>query len=62
MRFQIMCRWDGQEEFQDMFDADTIGDAREIAIRSAMRPGCTVYVYDVKLGERVLDFDAEKHR
>lgn len=62
MRFQIMCRFDGQAEFQDLFDADAIEDARQIAIRAAMRPGCTVYVYDVKLEERVLDFDAPKHR
>ena len=57
-----MCRWDGEAEFQDLFDADTIDDAREIAVRTAMRPGCTVYVYDGALGERVLDFDAPKHR
>jgi hypothetical protein len=62
MRFAIMCRFDGQEDFTDLFDADAIEDARQIAIRAAMRPGCTVYVYDGKLRERVMDFDDEKHR
>lgn len=62
MRFQIMCKRDGEADFQDLFDADAIGDAQQIAIRMAMNPCCTVYVYDVKLQERVLDFDDEKHR
>lgn len=62
MRFQIMCRQDGETEYRDFFDADTIDDAREVAIRAAMRPGFTVYVYDVKLQERVMDFENEKYR
>jgi|GEM_PF-4052985 len=61
MRFQIMCRMDGQEDFADLFDTDTIEDARQVAIRAAMRPGFTVFVYDVRLGERVMDFDDPRH-
>ena len=62
MRFQIMCKRDDQSEFLDLFDTDAIDDARQVAIRAAMKPGYTVYVYDVTLQERVLDFDDEKHR
>ena len=57
-----MCRRDDQTEFQDLFDADTIDDAREIAMRACMKPGYTVYVYDEKRQERVMDFDDEKYR
>jgi hypothetical protein len=61
MRFQIMCKHDSETEFTSMFEVDGIEDAKQIAIRAAMRPCYTVYVYDAKLGERVTDFDAEKY-
>lgn len=62
MRFQILCRRDGEEDFRPLFDADTVEDARQIAIRTAMWPGCTVCVQDTVLDERVRDFDDEKYR
>jgi hypothetical protein len=57
-----MCKRDDEAEFQDLFDADNIDDAQQIAIRACMRPGYTVYVYDVKLQERVMNFDDAKYR
>ena len=57
-----MGKQDDESEFQTLFDADSIVDAQQIAIRIAMKPFYTVYVYDTKLQERVRDFDDEKHR
>lgn len=61
MRFQIMCKAENELDFAPLFTVEYIDDAKAIAIRAAMRPGYTVYVYDTKLQERVLDFDDVKH-
>ena len=60
-RFWVMGRMDGEEEFRELFPADDIEDARQIAIRCAMRPGYTICVYDNRLQERVKDFNDERY-
>ena len=61
-RFHVMWRRVNEEEFRDFFQTNDIYEAKDFAMRLAFEETNVVYVDDTKLGERVMDFDAEKHR
>ena len=63
MRFHVMWRRDlPGSEFTPFYETDDIYEAKDFAMRLAFEETNVVYVEDTKLGERVMDFDAEKYR
>ena len=63
MRFHVMWRRDlPGTEFTPFFETNDIYEAKDFAMRLAFEETNVVYVEDAKLGERVMDFDAEKYR
>jgi hypothetical protein len=57
-----MCKQGPETEFHKRFEANNIDDAKGIAVRVVMWPETTVYVFDTKLQQRVMDFDDERYR
>lgn len=64
MRFQIMCddQTPGRPGFRQFFETNDIQEAKEFAMRLAFFERNTVYVFDSRENQRVMDFDDPRYR